>query len=164
MAIRATTDRHLIVRTSGLYGVGGLRTKRGNFVETMLRLADGEQTITVVDSQTLTPSYTRDVAETVRQLLENGAAGTFHVTNSGACSWYEFAAEIFRLAGRDVRLERTSQDERPTPARRPVYSVLAHEALLRARLPELRPWSEALAAYLTERTRLLTSEGALPAR
>jgi dTDP-4-dehydrorhamnose reductase len=151
MAIRATTDRHLIIRTTGLYGHGGRTTGRGNFVETMLRLAQGGRPIQVVGDQVLTPSFTEDVAGAVRQLIEREARGTVHVTNSGACSWYEFAAEIFRLAGVRADLTPTTQSERPAPARRPAYSVLAHAGLLRHGVAEPRPWQEALEEYLAGR-------------
>jgi dTDP-4-dehydrorhamnose reductase len=151
MAVRATAQRHLIIRVSGLYGVGGMRTSRGNFVETMLRLGARGEPVSVVDRQTLTPTATADVADVVRELLTRDATGTYHVTNCGECSWYQFAREIFRLAGMRVDLRPISQDLRPTPARRPVYSVLAHDALLKIGMPDLRPWQEALASYMAQR-------------
>jgi dTDP-4-dehydrorhamnose reductase len=93
LAIRATSDRHLIVRTTGLYGLAAIRNRRPNFVETMLRLAAEAKPILVVANQVLTPSSTRDVADTVARLVEMDAIGTVHVTNQGQCSWYEFAAD-----------------------------------------------------------------------
>lgn len=152
MAVRATTNRHLIVRTSGLYGCGGRETRQGNFVETMLRLADSQPTISVVDDQVLTPSATADVAGIILSLIRCGATGTVHATNAGACSWYEFAAEVFSCARLDVDLRPTTQEARPAPARRPAYSVLGHRALRAAGLPEPRPWQEALAEYLAHRS------------
>jgi dTDP-4-dehydrorhamnose reductase len=151
LAIRATDERHLIVRTTGLYGHAAISNGRPNFVETMLRLAAEDKPISVVANQVLTPSFTRDVAETVVRLMAQDATGTVHVTNGGACSWYEFAAEIFRLAGMRARLSPTTQEERPMPARRPAYSVLGHEGLRRQGVPEPRPWQEALAAYFSSR-------------
>lgn len=151
LAIRCTTDQHLIIRTTGLYGAAGVGTRHGNFVETMLRLAAGGQAIAVTDSQILTPTFTEDVAQVMCRLVRDGASGTYHVTNGGQCSWYEFACEIFRLAGRGIEVARTNQAERPTPARRPPYSVLAHAALLHAGIPEPRHWQEALGAYLAGR-------------
>jgi dTDP-4-dehydrorhamnose reductase len=150
MAIRSTTDRHLIVRTSGLYGRAGAAGKRGNFVQTMLRLGRQGKSIAVVDDQVLTPSYTRDVADVIARLIQFQTAGTYHVTSDGQCSWYEFAEEIFRLSELPARLARTTQAERPTPARRPAYSVLAHDGIRRLGIQEPRPWQEALRAYLSE--------------
>ena len=150
MAVRCTTDRHLIVRTSGLYGRAGAASKHGNFVQTMLRLGREGKQIAVVDDQVLTPSYTPDVADVIAQLIRAQATGTYNVTNGGECSWYEFAKEIFRLSGLPAELTRTTRAERPTPARRPAYSVLAHDGIRRLGIPEPRPWQEALAAYLSE--------------
>jgi len=151
MAVRCTTDRHLIVRTTGLYGHAGMTTGHGNFVETMLRLGRAGKPISVVSDQVLTPSYTWDVAEVIARLVHLQATGTYHVTNSGACSWYEFAAEIFRVSEQRADLLPTTQAERPYPARRPPYSVLAHRGLQRLGVPEPRPWREALRAYLEGR-------------
>lgn len=148
MAVRARTEQHLIIRTTGLYGQGGQATERGNFVETMLRLGTARKPVTVVSDQVLTPTATVDLAATTRKLILAQARGMYHVTNTGACSWYEFAVEIFRRAGLDVDVTPVPQNQRPVPARRPAYSVLGHEALLALGLPELRPWQEALTAYL----------------
>ncbi|MDQ2743859.1 MAG: dTDP-4-dehydrorhamnose reductase, partial [Chloroflexota bacterium] len=122
MVIRATGDQHLIIRTTGLYGLAGRRTSRGNFVETMLRLAETGAPISVVSDQCLTPSLTKDVAAAIVRLVDRGATGTFHVTNDGACSWFEFAAEIFRLAEVTADLSAVRQADRPAPAKRPAYS------------------------------------------
>lgn len=151
IAIRATTDRHLIVRTTGLYGLAGRQTGRGNFVETMLRLADRGDPIRVVADQTLTPSYTADVARRIADLVETGATGTYHVTSGGACSWYQFAAEIFDLVHRPVSLHPTKQADRPTPAKRPSYSVLGHDKMRALGLPPMREWRAALTEYIERR-------------
>lgn len=151
MAVRATTSRHLIVRTTGLYGLAGRRTGRGNFVETMLRLADRQEPLTVVADQILTPSYTPDVARRIVDLVTLGVTGTFHVTSGGQCSWYDFAAEIFRLGDRSVDLTPTRQVDRPAPARRPTYSVLGHGRMRDLGLAEMRGWQDALAEYLARR-------------
>lgn len=151
MAVLATSARALVVRTTGLYGQGGRETRQGNFVETMLRLATSGQPVSVVNDQILTPSATADVARMMLGLLDTGAAGLFHATNSGGCSWYEFAAEIFRMTRLDVDLRPTTQAERPAPARRPAYSILGHERMRAAGLPEPQPWQDALRAYLIAR-------------
>lgn len=151
MAIRSTWREHLIVRTTGLYGIGALHTARGNFVERMLALASENRSLTVVSDQVLTPSYTLDVAETVARLIGAGARGTFHVTNSGECSWFDFARSIFDQFSVEANVSPVAQRDRPVAARRPPYSVLQHAGLRSLGLPEPRPWQDALAAYLSER-------------
>lgn len=145
--VRSTCPRHVVVRTCGLYGVWGSGGKGGNFVETMLRVAGQGKPLRVVADQTCTPSYTVDVADAVVALLSTGRHGLFHVTSAGDCTWFEFAREIFELA--DVRADLTAITSREfgAAARRPAYSVLAPSA----DVGPLRPWREALAAYLAER-------------
>jgi dTDP-4-dehydrorhamnose reductase len=145
--------RHLVVRTCGLYGVWGSGGKGGNFVETMLRVAGQGKPLRVVNDQRCTPSYTKDVAAAVAALIERGARGLYHVTNAGDCSWYELAAEVFRVAGVAADLTPIPTSEYPTAARRPGYSVLATDKLAAAGVPRPRPWREAVAAYLEERRR-----------
>lgn len=154
MAVRCTTPHHLIVRTTGVFGVAGAASRHGNFVETMLRLAAREEPVSVVADQILTPTYAFDLAETVRALLEGEVRGTVHVTGGGQCSWYELAAAVFRHAGSKTTLVPVSQDERPVSARRPAYSVLAHERLRELGIPEPRHWEAGLEAYLRERAKL----------
>src|SRR5439155_18642015 len=97
--VRWLCPEHLIIRTCGLYGVWGSGGKGGNFVETMLRFAGEQKPLHVVADQVCTPSYTVDVAEATVRLLAAGCRGIYHVTNAGSCSWHEFAAAIFELAG-----------------------------------------------------------------
>jgi dTDP-4-dehydrorhamnose reductase len=143
---------HLVIRTSGLYGVAGSSGKGGNFVETMLRLAREGRPIRVVADQILAPTYTADLAEAVLRLLAlDPPGGVYHLTNSGACSWLEFARRIFALAGLAPDLRGISSAEWGAPARRPANSVLANARAARLGLPPLRPWQDALAAYLAAR-------------
>jgi dTDP-4-dehydrorhamnose reductase len=150
---RALVPDHLVVRTCGLYGLWGTGGKGGNFVETMLRLAAEGSPLRVVDDQRCTPSASHDVAAAIAGLLAADAVGLFHVTNTGSCSWFEFATEIFRQMGITADLAPCGTGERPTPARRPHYSVLSTAKLAEAGVPALRSWPEALAAYLDERRR-----------
>lgn len=152
--VRNLCKRHLIVRTSGLYGIVGCRAKGGNFIDTMLKLAKERSEIKVVDDQIISPSYTLDVAKRIAELLPAEEYGIFHVTNSGQCSWYEFASRIFELTGVRVDLKRTSQEELRSKIKRPRYSALCSNrlsALGGLGLKPLRPWQEALNAYLAER-------------
>jgi len=144
-------ERYFLIRSCGLYGRTGSRSKGGNFVETMLRLASEGRTIRVVNDRVATPTSTRDLVKNLVPLLGSRRFGLYHLTNAGSCSWYEFAAEIFRLAGLEAKLEPVSSAEFRAKARRPPYSVLDNFALREAGFPELPPWQEALAIYLRER-------------
>src|SRR3954452_22829958 len=139
----AATDRHYIVRSSWLFGAGG-----GNFVETMLKLAGDVDQIVVVRDQVGAPTYTGHLADALVRLLDGEAYGIHHIAGSNECSWYEFAVEIFRQAGVDMRLLSCTTDESPRPAARPAYSVLGTERDYPIVLPD---WQEGLASYLHER-------------
>ncbi len=149
--VRAQLPRSLIVRTCGLYGAWGSGGKGRNFVETMLRLAGQGQPLRVVDDQVCTPSSSADVAAATLALLGTRRCGVYHVRSGGWCSWYEFARAIFELAGLEVELTPISSREYPSAVRRPAYSVLGMAAYEALGLPPLRPWREALGAYLEER-------------
>ena len=147
--VRAASADHLVVRSSGLYGVAGSSGKGGNFVETMLRLAREGRDIAVVDDQVLAPTYTADLAAGISRLLAaNAPGGVYHLTNAGACSWFEFARRIFALCGLAPKLAPTTSAAYGAPARRPAHSVLANTRAAALGLPPLRAWPEALEAYL----------------
>jgi dTDP-4-dehydrorhamnose reductase len=143
-------EAHVIVRSSGLYGVAGSAGKGGNFVETMLRLARDGTAIRVVDDQVLSPTYTADLGEAIARLVAtNPPGGVYHLTSGGACSWYEFARQIFAICRLTPSLTPTSSVEFDAPARRPSPNgVLANARAAVLGLPPLRPWPEALRAYL----------------
>jgi dTDP-4-dehydrorhamnose reductase len=147
-------DSHVLVRSSGLYGIAGASGKGGNFVETMLRLAREDSPIRVVDDQVSAPTHTLDLANTLLELLDVGGRGTFHITNSGACSWHEFAGEIFRVVGLTPDFGPTTSDAFAAKAQRPAYSVLANTALTSLGIAQPRPWREALAIYLRLKGRI----------
>jgi dTDP-4-dehydrorhamnose reductase len=136
-------DSHYLVRTAWLYGRNGV-----NFVKTMLKLEQERDTVSVVDDQRGQPTYSRDLAEQIALMMErHPRAGTYHGTNSGETTWYEFAREIFRLAGADPdRVQPTTSADFVRPAPRPNYSVLGHDRWAQAGIPEMRDWREALAA------------------
>jgi dTDP-4-dehydrorhamnose reductase len=141
-------DRSIIIRTSGLYGRRGTPGRTHNFVDTMLKLAAEQRPIRVVNDQTLTPTYTADLARTIQSLVLDDRYGLYHVTNGGECTWYEFAGKIFEMSGLQPDLQPTTSQEFGARATRPAYSVLANEQLRQAGVAELRPWDEALADYL----------------
>ncbi len=144
--------QHLAVRTCGLYGVWGSGGKGGNFVETMLRVACQGKPLRVVADQRCTPTYTADLAEGIAELIEKGTTGLIHLTNSGDCTWHEFAAKIFELSSITTDLTPITSAEFGAKAQRPGYSVLGSNRTEETGV-KLRPWQEALAAYLEERKR-----------
>jgi dTDP-4-dehydrorhamnose reductase len=115
----------------------------------MLRLAREGQPVRVVDDQILTPTYTLDLAEAIRWLLDRDPpGGIYHLTNAGACSWFEFAQRIFTLCKLAPDLRPVSSAAHGRAARRPANSVLLNVRAAALGLPPLRPWPDALAAYL----------------
>jgi dTDP-4-dehydrorhamnose reductase len=151
--VRHHCHRHFIVRSSGLFGVAGSSGKGGNFIETILRLGKERDELRVVNDQVLSPTYTRDLAAKIAQLMTTEYYGIFHVTNRGSCSWYEFTVEILRLAGLKTRVVPITSDQYPQKARRPAYSVLDNYQLRLLRMDEMRTWQEALADYMREKGR-----------
>ena len=142
--LREECRRHMIVRTSGLYGLAGDR----NFVAIMLRLAGTGRPLRVVDDQRLGPTYTGHLSRKMVQLLGTEVRGTVHVTNQGECTWYEFARRLFELADLTPDLTPTTSQEFGAKATRPKYSVLANDVLTRAGLDPMPHWSRGLADYL----------------
>jgi dTDP-4-dehydrorhamnose reductase len=134
---------HFVVRTAWLFGAGGR-----NFVDTMLRLGADRDELKVVADQVGSPTYTGHLADGIVRLLDTELYGIHHVAASGACSWHEFAVEIFRQADSDTTVVPCTTDEFPRAARRPAYSVLGTEVEFPVVLPE---WREGLASYLAER-------------
>jgi dTDP-4-dehydrorhamnose reductase len=151
--VRATSPKHFVIRTCGLYGIWGSGGKGGNFVETMLRLAEQGKPVRVVNDQRCMPSFTADIAAAAASLIETGRYGLYHLTNEGDCSWFEFANEIFRLAGKYVALTAITSAEFSAPAKRPAYSVLSNEKLRSVGVTPPRRWQDAIATYLQERSR-----------
>lgn len=149
--VEAYAPRHFVVRSAGLYNTRGSKGKGGNFVETMLRVAAQKKPLRVVDDQRLTPTYTPDLAAAMLALLETERFGRYHVTNGGDCSWFEFAAEIFRQAQVEADLGPTTTAAFGAKAARPPYSVLSNAKLAAAGVSPPRHWREALAAYLAAR-------------
>jgi dTDP-4-dehydrorhamnose reductase len=116
----------------------------------MIRLAQEGKRIRVVDDQVLAPTYTRDLAEQIRDLLQARDYGLYHVTNSGQCSWFEFAGKIFEILSMTPDFGSVSTAEYGATARRPAWSVLSQDKITALGLKSLRPWPEALRAYLRQ--------------
>jgi len=149
--VRHFCHRHFIVRASALFGVAGSSGKGGNFIETMLRLARERDELRVVNDQVFSPTYTSDLAWKIAKLMTTDYYGIFHITNKGACSWYEFTVEILKLAGIKTPVVPITSDQYPQKARRPRYSVLDNYQLRLLGMDDMRPWQEALEDYLVAR-------------
>jgi len=146
--VRTSGADYFLVRTCGLFGPAGCREKGRNFVETMLALAERGGPIRVVSDQTVGPTSAVELAVRVATLVRTDRYGLYHLTNSGSCTWFEFAREIFRALGREAELVPVTSEEFGSPARRPRYSVLANDKARAAGLPAFSPWPEALRSYL----------------
>jgi dTDP-4-dehydrorhamnose reductase len=143
-ATAAANPRHLIVRSSWLFGAHG-----GNFVETMLRLGAERDELRVVHDQVGCPTWTGHLAQALIRLVAGDEYGVHHLAGGGECSWCDFAREIFYQAGVGCEVHPITTDEYPLPATRPAYSVLRS-----TRGGELPPWQEGLRGYLGEREAL----------
>jgi len=150
--VRNLCPRHLVIRTSGLYGLAGSSGKGGNFVETMLRLAKQGKPIYVVDDQVLSPTFTLNLAQAMCGILEANKPGVFHLTSEGECSWYVFAEAIFEIEGASVDLNPISSAEYGARALRPRYSSLATRRGGTSPRQALPHWRQALQSYLSSRS------------
>ncbi|MBK5218444.1 MAG: dTDP-4-dehydrorhamnose reductase [Thermoleophilia bacterium] len=142
-ATAAANKRHYVVRSAGLFGIGG-----GNFVATMLRLAEGQSEVTVVRDQIGSPTYTWHLAYGIVRLIEGIEYGIHHMAAAGQCSWYEFAREIFEQAKVDCHVLSITSEEYAAPAPRPAFSALTSQREHAIRLPS---WQDGLAGYLAQR-------------
>lgn len=144
-AVRRSVPEHFIVRISWLFGVNGK-----NFVKTMLRLRAEREQITVVNDQIGSPTYTKDLSVLLSDMIETDRYGTYHATNEGFCSWYEFACAIMEEAGLPCRVLSVSSDQYPSRAKRPANSRMSKDKLTENGFHRLPPWQDALRRYLQE--------------
>jgi dTDP-4-dehydrorhamnose reductase len=144
--------QHFLIRTCGLYGHAHRQGKGTNFVETMLAKAQAGEPLRVVSDQVLTPTSSADLARALEPLIHTDRFGLYHLTNTGECSWFDFAQEIFRLAGLTPDLQPITSEALGRKARRPAYSVLDNFNYRAAGFSDLRSWQDALADYLRTRT------------
>jgi len=142
-AVRAAADRHLIVRTSWLFGPFGR-----NFVEAILTKAREGGPLRVVMDQVGRPTLSAHLSEAVVNLLDLDAEGTFHFANEGQCSWFEFAQAVLQQAGMNIPVEPITTEESGRPARRPAYSVLDLTRYVETTGRCPAPWPEAVEHYL----------------
>jgi dTDP-4-dehydrorhamnose reductase len=152
---QAYLDDPLIIRTSGVFGPGGLRTARGNFVELMLRLASSGAPIRVVEDHVASPTYAPALAERTFELVELKAGGVVHCGGGAPVSWYDYARMIFEAAGLKPELKPTDEREYRTPARRPRYSALDNSRMEALGATPMPPFEEAIRTYLRLRNQML---------
>ncbi len=155
---QAYLERALVVRTSGVFGPGGLNTARGNFVELMLRLARSGQPIRVVEDHVASPTFAPLLAARTVDLVERGQAGVFHIGGGAPISWFQFAQAIFEVAGLQPMLLATNEREYRTPARRPRYSALSNGKMERVGLEPMPPLRKALEMYFAARKMAVATE------
>ena len=148
---QAYLDHALILRTSGVFGPGGMFTPRGNFVELMLRLARNNAPIRVVQDHVASPSYAPAMAARTADMIERGLSGVFHMGGGEPISWYNYARLIFETAGLSPSLTPTDEKEYRTAARRPKYSALSNSKLDAAGIAPMPPLREALRDYMDKR-------------
>ena len=157
---RTINPRHFVLRTSALYGKHPCRAKGGrNFVDLMLELARTRDRVRVVDDEFVSPTPTVDLAHEIVCLSRSDAYGLYHATAEDSCSWYEFAREIFSLAGVGVKLEAAGPGEFPAKTPRPHYSVLENRGLKSVGLNLFAAWKVGLEKYLLDGA--TTSSGAV---
>ena len=142
--VKEFAKKHFILRTAWLYGDGN------NFVKTMLRLSQTNDTVSVVADQFGTPTSAVELAKAIAYLLPTENYGLFHATCEGSCCWADFAEEIFRLAGKDTKVKRITTEEFPTAAVRPAYSVMENYMFKLTTDFTFAPWEKAISEYMKD--------------
>lgn len=160
-AAMTAPENAIVIRTCGLYGASGARSKGGNFVDGRVGDARAGKRIEMACEQVVAPTSTADLSRAVLQLVSHPelAAGIYHLVNEGSCSWYEFTRAIVELSGSPVDVVPVDRGGRTGAMRRPLYSVLANTRARRLGI-RLRHWSEALSDYMRAKYAAL---GASPA-
>ncbi|HEX21159.1 MAG TPA: dTDP-4-dehydrorhamnose reductase [Actinobacteria bacterium] len=140
--VASLLNKYFIVRTAWLYGTHG-----HNFVKTMLKLAAQRDKLAVVNDQFGSPTFSRDLAQKIAEIIVTGEYGLYHAVNTGSCSWFDFSREILRQAGVDIPIKPISSHELERPAPRPAYSVLKNYSLELRGFSPMRPWKSGLTEY-----------------
>lgn len=140
--VKQFAKQYFIIRTAWLYGEGK------NFVKTMLQLGEERGEVGVVCDQIGSPTSAKELAKMIHVLEPSDNYGVFHGTCEGSCSWADFAEKIFELAGMDVKVNRLTTDQYPTPAKRPAYSVLDNYMLRMTTNHTFADWEDALREYM----------------
>lgn len=141
--VQELLEKYYIVRISWVFGENG-----NNFIDTMLRLAKDRDEINVINDQVGSPTYTKDLAPLLVDMIETDKYGVYHATNEGYCTWYEFAKEIFRIADVDIKVNPINTSEYPTKAIRPMNSKMNKNKLEKNSFYRLRNWKYSLLDYI----------------
>lgn len=143
LAVEKYVEKFFIVRIAWVFGKNGK-----NFIKTMLNLGKTHDEVKVVDDQIGSPTYTFDLARLLVDMIETDKYGRYHATNEGLCSWYDFAKEIFKQAGMNVKVSPVTSEEFAAKAKRPHNSRMSKEKLSENGFERLPKWQDALARYL----------------
>lgn len=139
----SNVKKHYILRISWVFGING-----NNFVKTMIKLSELKDSITVIDDQIGSPTSTKDLSKLIFDMAKSEHYGTYHATNEGYCSWYEFAKEIFNIMNINVKILPTTTKEYLTKANRPLNSRLSKKSLDAVGFKRLPSWQDSLKQYL----------------
>ena len=155
-AVRKETDNHMIFRTAWMYGIRGQ-----NFLKTMLRLAlgDPEREIKVVGDQFGSPTWSYRLAQQIAKMIESGGQGTYHATSEGYCTWYELATGFLDKMGVPHSFTPCTTEEYPTPAARPMNSILENQRLKEAGLNVMEDWQNDVSEFIHRFKDRLIKEG-----
>lgn len=141
--VQELLDKYYIVRISWVFGENG-----NNFIDTMLRLSKDRDSLNVINDQVGSPTYTKDLAQLLVDMIETDKYGIYHATNEGYCTWYEFANEIFNVSKISIEVNPIQTSEYPTKANRPMNSKMNKDKLNINEFIKLRSWQDALKDYI----------------
>ena len=147
--VEEIAEKYFIVRIAWVFGIAG-----NNFIKTMLKLAKERDSLTVVDDQIGSPTYTADLSKLLVSMIQTDKYGRYHATNEGYCSWYEFAKEIFKVAGVTINVAPVDSSAYPAKAKRPANSRMEKKKLDEAGFKRLPSWQDATRRYIEELQKL----------
>lgn len=142
--VKELLDKYYILRISWVFGENGK-----NFIDTMIKLSKQKEEISVIGNQIGSPTYTKDLANVIVEMIETNKYGVYHVTNDGFCSWYEFSKEIFRITESDILVKSINSSEYCTKAKRPLNSKMSKQKLAENGFTLPRKWQDALLDYIS---------------
>lgn len=141
--VKELLDKYYIVRISWVFGENG-----NNFIDTMIRLSKDREELNVIYDQIGSPTYTKDLAPLLVDMIETDKYGIYHATNDGFCSWYDFAMEIFKVTGANIEINPIETSQYPTKAKRPFNSKMSKQKLIDNGFKALRSWQDATKDYI----------------
>lgn len=147
--VEEIAKKYFIVRIAWVFGIAG-----NNFIKTMLKLAKERDSLTVVDDQIGSPTYTADLSKLLVSIIQTDNYGRYHATNEGYCSWYEFAKEIFKVAGVTINVAPVDSSAYPAKAKRPANSRMEKKKLDEMGFKRLPSWQDAIRRYIEELQKL----------